>query len=128
MIPSVPVSWGELVDKITILEIKAEQLSSESSRANVRRELERLSAIWTPVAKDHPEIASHKASLKHVNQTMWQIEDDIREKEAEKNFDDAFIALARAIYRTNDERARIKQEINVLLKSEITEEKQYSAY
>ena len=128
MIPSVPVSWGELIDKITILEIKAEQLSSESSRANVRRELERLSSIWTPVQKDHPEIMPHKAALKRVNQTMWQIEDDIREKEAEKNFDADFIALARAIYRTNDERARIKQEINVLLKSEITEEKQYSAY
>jgi len=128
MIPSVPVSWGELIDKITILEIKAAQLSSESSRANVRRELDRLLAIWTPVERDHPEVARYKAALKHVNQTMWQIEDDIREKEAEKNFDDEFITLARAVYRTNDERARIKQEINVLLKSEITEEKQYSAY
>jgi len=128
MIPLVPASWGELVDKITILEIKAEQLSCETSRANVRRELERLSVIWTPVAKDHPEIAPHKTALKRVNQTMWQIEDDIREKEAQKCFDDEFITLARMIYRTNDERARIKQEINVLLKSEITEEKQYSAY
>ena len=128
MIPSVPVSWGELVDKITILEIKAEQLSSESSRANVRRELERLSAIWAPVAKDHPEIASHKAALKHVNQTMWQIEDDIREKEAAKCFDQEFVDLARAIYRTNDERGRLKRAINVLLKSDITDEKQYSPY
>jgi len=128
MIPVVPVSWGELIDKITILEIKAEQLSSETARANVRRELERLSAIWTPVEKDHPEIGPRKAALKHVNQTMWQIEDDIREKEAQKSFDDEFVTLARAVYRTNDERARIKQEINLLLKSEITEEKQYSAY
>jgi uncharacterized protein DUF6165 len=128
MIPSVPVSWGELVDKITILEIKAEQLSSETGRANVRRELARLISIWSPVERDHPEIAPHKASLKRVNQTMWQIEDDIREMEAQKCFDDEFIKLARAVYRTNDERARIKQEINILLKSEITEEKQYSAY
>src|SRR5258705_10534947 len=99
MIPSVPVSWGELVDKITILEIKAEQLSSESSRANVRRELERLPAIWTPVAKDHPEIGSHKAALKHANQTMGQIEEDIGGKEAEKNFEDPVIRLAHGNHR-----------------------------
>jgi hypothetical protein len=128
MIPSVPISWGELVDKITILEIKAELLSSQTARENVKHELARLAAIWEPVGREHREIGSLKDMLKRVNETMWQIEDDIREKEAQKCFDDEFIALARAIYRTNDERSRIKRQINTVLKSEIIEEKQYSAY
>lgn len=128
MIPSVPVSWGELVDKITILEIKAHLLSSQSARENVKHELVRLVAIWEPIEREHREIAPLKHALKTVNETMWQIEDDIREKEAQKCFDDEFIALARAVYRTNDERSRIKREINTRLKSEIVEEKQYSAY
>src|SRR5262245_34324793 len=128
MIPSVPISWGELADKITILEIKAELLSSETARANVRSELVRLVAIWQPAEREHKDVAALKDTLKRVNQTMWQIEDDIREKEAQKCFDDEFIALARAVYRTNDERSRIKRQINMLLRSEIIEEKQYSAY
>ena len=128
MIPSVPVSWGELVDKITILEIKAELLSSQTSRENVKRELVRLAAIWEPAGREHRDVAPLKDALKRVNETMWQIEDDIREKEAQKCFDDEFIMLARAIYRTNDERSRIKRQINTVMKSEIVEEKQYSAY
>ena len=128
MIPSVPVSWGELVDKITILEIKAELLSSQSARENVKRELVRLVAIWEPIERENRNAAGLKVALKHTNKTLWQIEDDIREKEAQKCFDDEFIALARAVYRNNDERARIKRQINTLLKSEIMEEKQYSAY
>jgi len=128
MIPSVPVSWGELADKITILEIKAELLSSQSARENVKRELVGLVAIWEPIERENRNAAGLKVALKHTNKTMWQIEDDIREKEAQKCFDDEFIALARAVYRNNDERARIKRQINTLLKSEIMEEKQYSAY
>jgi len=128
MIPSVPVSWGELADKITILEIKAELLSSQSARENVKRELVGLVAIWEPIERENRNAAGLKTALKHTNKTMWQIEDDIREKEAQKCFDDEFIALARAVYRNNDERARIKRQINTLLKSEIMEEKQYSAY
>jgi hypothetical protein len=128
MIPSVPISWGELVDKITILEIKTERLSSESARANARNELARLVAIWEPVEREQRIVLPLKEALKRANETLWQIEDDIREKEAQKCFDDEFVALARAIYRTNDERSRLKREINVLLKSEIIEEKQYSAY
>jgi len=128
MIPSVPISWGELADKITILEIKAELLSSQTARENVRSELERLVVIWGPVEREHRDVAGLKDKLKRVNETMWQIEDDIREKEAQKCFDDEFIAFARAIYRTNDERSRLKRQINALLKSEIIEEKQYSAY
>lgn len=128
MIPSVPVSWGELADKITILEIKAELLSSQSARENVKHELVRLVAIWEPVERENRNAAGLKVALKHTNKTLWQIEDDVREKEAQKCFDDEFIALARAVYRNNDERARIKRQINTLLKSEIMEEKQYSAY
>ena len=128
MTPSVPISWGELVDKITILEIKSELLSSVSARENAKNELGRLVAIWEPVERDNRNATGLKMALKHTNKTLWQIEDDIREKEAQKCFDDDFIALARAVYKTNDERARIKRQINTLLKSEIVEEKQYSAY
>ena len=128
MTPSVPISWGELVDKITILEIKSELLSSVSARENAKNELGRLVAIWEPVERDNRNALGLKTALKHTNKTLWQIEDDIREKEAQKCFDDDFIALARAVYKTNDERARIKRQINILLKSEIVEEKQYSAY
>ena len=128
MTPSVPISWGELADKITILEIKSELLSSVSARENAKKELARLVAIWEPVERDNRNAAGLKMALKHTNKTLWQIEDDIREKEAQKCFDDEFIALARAVYKTNDERARIKRQLNMLLKSEIIEEKQYSAY
>ena len=128
MIPSVPVSWGELVDKITILEIKADLLSSQSARENVRHELGRLVAIWEPIEHENRNAAGLKMALKHTNKTLWQIEDHIREKEAQKCFDDEFISLARAVYRTNDERSRLKRQINTLLKSEIVEEKQYAAY
>ena len=128
MIPSVPISWGELIDKITILEIKSELLSSASARENAKNELARLAAIWEPLERENRNAAGLKVALKHTNKTLWQIEDDIREKEAQKCFDDEFIALARAVYKTNDERARIKRQINTLLKSEIIEEKQYSAY
>jgi hypothetical protein len=128
MTPSVPISWGELADKITILEIKSELLSSASARENAKKELGRLVAIWEPVERDNRNATGLKVALKHTNKTLWQIEDQIREKEAQKCFDDDFIALARAVYKTNDERARIKHQINTLLKSEIMEEKQYSAY
>jgi uncharacterized protein YukE len=128
MNPSVPVSWGELLDKITILEIKAERLTSEVALANVRHELEQLSAFAKEAEERDPEIPRLKAALKEINQTLWQIEDDIREKEAAKSFDAEFVRLARAVYRTNDARGRLKQQINALLKSTILEEKQYSQY
>jgi hypothetical protein len=128
MSPAINVSWGELIDRITILEIKSELLESEVSRNNVRRELEQLSATLKPAEQDNAEIASLKGALKSVNQTLWQIEDDIREKEAAKCFDQEFVDLSRAVYRTNDERSRLKQAINALLKSDIKDEKQYSSY
>jgi predicted ribosome-associated RNA-binding protein Tma20 len=128
MNPSILVSWGELIDKVTILEIKAQWLTSETARANVRHELGALAPIASGAERMHPEIAKLKAELKRVNETLWQIEDDIREKEAEKSFDADFIALARAVYHNNDTRGRLKQKINTLLQSDITEEKQYSTY
>jgi len=128
MTPSVPISWGELADKITILEIKSQLLRSASARENAKKELARLVAIWEPVERDNHNATGFKTALKHTNKTLWQIEDAIREKEAQKCFDDEFIALARAVYKTNDERAQIKRQINMLLNSEIVEEKQYSAY
>ena len=126
--PSIPVSWGELIDKITILEIKSERLTSKPALENVRRELTRLSPIASEAESLEPKLSPLRAQLKRVNETLWGIEDDIRAKEAAKAFDSDFIALARAVYRNNDERGRLKQDINALLKSDITEEKQYSQY
>jgi hypothetical protein len=127
MNPSVPVSWGELIDKVTILEIKSERLTSDAALKNVRHEL----AVLRPFADEvvrNPEVAALKAELKRINETLWKIEDDIREKEAAKSFDDEFVRLARAVYFTNDERGRVKQTINRALKSDLIEEKHYSAY
>jgi hypothetical protein len=128
MNPTVPVSWGELLDKITILEIKAAHLTSESALANVRHELAELSPFAEKAHGMNADVARLKSELKQINQSLWKIEDDIREKEAAKNFDAEFIRLARAVYHTNDARGRLKQQINALLKSSLTEEKQYSRY
>ena len=128
MNPSVPVSWGELLDKVTILEIKAARLTSQPALANVRRELEQLLPFAQQAEGMSPEIAGLKAELKRINETLWQIEDDIREKEAAKSFDAEFVRLARAVYHSNDARGRVKQQINLALKSGLTEEKQYSRY
>jgi hypothetical protein len=128
MNPSVPVSWGELLDKVTILEIKSERLTSEAALANVRHELEQLSLFAQKAEALDPEIPRLKTALKVINETLWQIEDEIREKEAAKSFDAEFVRLARAVYRTNDARGRLKRQINAILKSAILEEKQYSQY
>lgn len=123
--PDAPVSWGELIDKITILEIKAERLTAPAALANVQRELDALRAVEAQLAPD-PELARVKAELTRVNAALWDIEDDIREKEAAQDFGPGFIALARAVYRTNDERAALKREINRLTASELVEEKSYA--
>ena len=126
--PSIPVSWGELIDKITILEIKSERLTSKSALENVQRELSTLAALASEAQSLEPKLALLRAELKRVNETLWQIEDDIRAKEAQRTFDQDFIALARAVYHNNDRRGVLKQQINALLKSDIVEEKQYSPY
>lgn len=126
--PEVPVSWGELVDKITILEIKSQRLESEAGRANVLTELRMLSERARPLFAAHREADALKAKLTAVNEALWDIEDDIRQAEARKAFDADFIRLARSVYITNDERARLKRDINMLSASALIEEKSYKPY
>jgi Family of unknown function (DUF6165) len=119
-----PVSWGELIDKITILEIKAARIRSAAPLANVRTELNLLSQIAEKVASD-ASIQALKAALRAINQKLWDIEDSIREKERRQEFDEPFIQLARSVYTTNDERSRLKRRINFALGSKLIEEKSY---
>jgi hypothetical protein len=126
--PHVPSSWGELIDKITILEIKVERLLSAEGRANAGKELLLLREIAGPVLMEDPAIQMLATRLKGVNEALWEIEDHIRDKERAGAFDADFIALARSVYRRNDERGVIKREINLTLASELTEEKSYRPY
>jgi hypothetical protein len=125
----VPVSYGELIDKISILEIKAERITDPAKLANVRRELEALTAIWQahPASQGAP-ITDLWEALRKVNGELWVIEDRLREKEAAGRFDAEFIELARAVYFTNDARARLKKELNLRLGSSLVEEKSYADY
>lgn len=122
------VSVGELADKVTILEIKAERIADPVKRTNVGRELDQLAATLAPLMAAEPGIAPLKAELKAVNETLWQIEDDIRDCERKGDFGETFVKLARAVYRTNDRRAALKRAIDDLVGSEIVEEKSYAAY
>jgi hypothetical protein len=125
---SVPVSYGELIDKITILEIKAERIGDAAKRANVRTELELLNATWAGAAASHTDIGAERAQLRAVNEALWDIEDRIRVKEKAKAFDAEFIELARSVYVRNDERAAVKRVINEKLGSTLVEEKSYQDY
>jgi hypothetical protein len=125
---SVPVSPGELIDKITILEIKSARMSDAKKLANVRSELGILQSIWAKSAYARTDISAEKTALQTVNERLWVIEDDIREKERAKAFDAEFIRLARAVYVENDERAALKKRINEKLGSSIVEEKSYRDY
>jgi hypothetical protein len=116
---------GELLDKISILEIKAERLRAPESIANTERELALLRGVAGTIP---PGAAPLRAALLAVNTRLWRIEDQIRAKEAAGDFGPGFVALARSVYRENDERSRIKQALNRILKSALVEEKQYSAY
>lgn len=124
-----PVSYGELIDKISILEIKAERIADAAKVANVRRELDALLATWNahPASRAQP-IDDLWAGLRRVNGELWDIEDRIRDKEHAGTFDAGFIELARAVYFTNDERARLKRELNTRLGSALVEEKSYASY
>ncbi|MCY4642721.1 MAG: DUF6165 family protein [Gammaproteobacteria bacterium] len=124
----VPVSPGELLDKITILEIKAQQISDAEKLRNVETELKLLTRVWQQASLDDTKVQSFKQALKTVNQDLWMIEDKLRIKEAEKEFGQEFIDLARSVYVQNDKRAAIKKEINALLGSTIVEEKSYARY
>jgi hypothetical protein len=128
MSPRVPISWGELIDKITILEIKQEKLRAGGARENAAHELALLRAVVAEAGEALPGLAALRGELSLVNRRLWDTEDAIRRKEASRTFDAEFIELARAVYRNNDERSRIKRAINELLGSEIIEEKQYVDY
>ena len=125
---SVPIAYGELIDKITILEIKSERIDDSAKLANVRLELDLLKATWHADPASRIDIAAEQASLRAVNEALWDIEDDIRLKEKAKTFDAAFVELARSVYIRNDERAAIKRAINLKLGSRLVEEKSYRDY
>ena len=125
---SVAVSAGELIDKITILEIKSERIADAAKLANVRHELETLDAARRGAVTPSPDLDRLTAGLKAVNERLWQIEDDIRDCERNGDFGPRFVELARAVYVNNDERAALKRRINELLGSDIVEEKSYAAY
>jgi hypothetical protein len=126
--PVVPVSWGELLDKVAILEIKRLRLRAPEAVANAERELSVLAPALALLEPVPAGLAELRAALAAVNQRLWTIEDRIREQDAKGHFGPEFVALARSVYRENDERGRIKRAINVLLGSGLVEEKQYSAY
>jgi len=125
---TVPVSFGELLDKISILQIKAERMSDEAKLANVHRELSALERTWMAHPAAGRDIARLRAELKAVNERLWDIEDQVRLKEQAQSFDDGFVELARSVYLQNDERARIKKAINLALGSSYVEEKSYQDY
>jgi hypothetical protein len=123
----VPVSWGELVDKITILQIKSDRMTDEGKLANVRKEL----ALLTEKLGDYASVAEVSRLTKElydVNAALWDIEDDIRDCENGGDFGEKFIGLARSVYITNDKRAELKREVNAVLGSELIEEKSYQKY
>ncbi|MEW9855366.1 DUF6165 family protein [Novosphingobium sp. M1R2S20] len=125
--PRVPVSWGELVDKITILQIKSERISCRNARANIGRELTSLRQAAGRAIRE-PALATLLSELRAVNEELWEIEDRIREQEAAGEFGQSFVQLARSVYMKNDLRAAIKRRINDVLGSELVEEKSYAGW
>jgi len=124
----VSVSAGECLDKITILEIKAAQIKDEAKLVNINHELKILQDICAATLPKEIDISAEMAELKSVNEALWEIEDDIRDKEFAGEFDQRFIKLARSVYVTNDKRAALKRVLNEKLGSELVEEKSYSDY
>jgi hypothetical protein len=124
----VPISPGELIDKITILEIKSARMTDAAKLHNVRTELNLLMETWRASDYSKVDISAEWAGLRDVNTKLWVIEDDIRDKELAGEFDAKFVELARAVYVTNDERAKIKRVINTKLGSALVEEKSYKDY
>ena len=124
----IEVGPGELIDKITILRIKSERMSDEAKLANVRHELDVLEAARAANLDDSAEMRRLEGELKAVNEALWVIEDDIRQCEADKDFGETFVKLARSVYKQNDKRAALKKEINLLTGSAIVEEKSYTEF
>ena len=125
---NVPISPGELVDKITILEIKKEFIDDIKKQKNINHEYNLLMQIYNDNVSQTGGVESLKSDLKKINLSLWKIEDDIRDCERDKIFNDAFVELARSVYFTNDKRSKIKLEINLLLNSSLVEEKSYKDY
>lgn len=125
---STPISVGELLDKVTILEIKQEKINDPEKLKNVQHELSLLESICEQENILSDEVEKQKQALKKVNLRLWAIEDDIRIKEKNREFDDAFIQLARSVYFENDDRAAIKKQINIMTGSQLIEEKSYQDY
>jgi hypothetical protein len=123
--PMIPISWGELIDKITILEIKKINLVSANALVNVNKELSYLNVIFLGNDDAVNKVMDLKNQLFAINLRLWKVEDDIRNKDLIQEFDAKFIQLARNVYRLNDERAKLKKLINQVLDSELVEEKSY---
>ena len=124
----VPIAPGELIDKITILEIKCERITDKAKLKNVQHELVLLEKTWIESSHSGRDIIAQRKALKEINETLWEIEDDIRVCESKGDFGEKFRELARSVYITNDKRAAVKREINTLLGSSIFEEKSYADY
>ena len=124
----VPVSFGELLDKISILQIKSERIDDAAKLANIHAELSALDKTWMAHPAAVKDIARLRADLKAVNERLWDIEDNIRLQDKAQAFNEDFVALARSVYLQNDERARIKKAINLALGSVYVEEKSYKDY
>lgn len=125
---SIPVSVGELIDKITILEIKSERITDRSKLSNIQKELALLRKAWADCELSRLDVGALTRRLKSVNETLWEIEDGIRIKEAEQSFDSRFVELARSVYRHNDRRSSLKRQINEVTGSDVLEEKDYPGY
>ena len=122
------ISIGEFFDKITILEIKNEQISDAEKLVNINKELDALNVLLDDLPFSRNDVEDEVAELKKINEELWVIEDDIRDKEAQKTFDQGFIDLARSVYFTNDRRSDVKRDINIKLGSDFVEEKSYEEY
>jgi hypothetical protein len=122
------ISPGELIDKVTILEIKSVRITDPAKCRNVAYELQVLTQLLISAVRQDATLTALKTALRTVNETIWQLEDDIRDHERRQDFGESFVKLARSVYRTNDRRAEIKREINTLLDSAVVEEKSYAAY
>lgn len=125
---SIRISPGEVLDRLTILEIKSERMTDAAKLANVRHEFDELAAVVARQIPQRPEIKALHDELKDINGKLWDIEDDIRDCERARDFGDKFVKLARAVYHTNDSRAAVKRKINEALGSDLLEEKSYAPY
>jgi hypothetical protein len=124
----IPVAPGELIDKITILQIKSARITAADKLAHVQRELKELQATHSRMIEPSEQLMRWTAELRSVNETLWDIEDSLRACEREQDFGDRFIALARQVYQCNDRRAELKRQINLFLNSTLVEEKSYAPY